>query len=100
MKNNSDNEENTLNKDSQMASIKTSESSALAAQVIAYRAIGINKDIAIACMEELGQRRNAGDDYDFESYINEEVAKIPKLKGTDYAKVIRGMQDNFKKKYG
>lgn len=91
-------EKNRLIKEGQMASVSTSPSKNLAAYVVVYRSLGMNKDIAIACMEELLKRKEAGDDYDFESYIDEEVAKIPLPKGTDFAKIIRGMQDSMKKK--
>ena len=91
-------EKKRLIKESQMASIATSESKNLAAYVVVYRSLGMNKDISIACMEELMKRKAAGDDYDFEAYIDEEVAKIPQPKGMDYAKIIKGMQDNMKRK--
>ena len=91
-------EKKRLIKESQMASIATSASKTLAAYVVVYRSLGMNKDISIACMEELMKRKAAGDDYDFEAYIDEEVAKIPQPKGMDYAKIINGMQDNLKRK--
>ena len=46
------------------------------------------------------KRRDAGEDYDFEAYIDEEVSKIPKPKNVDYAKIIRGMQEDFKRNNG
>ena|SRR4030067_2948974 len=90
-------EKKRLIKESQMASIITSPSKTLAAHVVVYRAINMNKDIAVACMKELMKRRNDGDDYDFEAYIEEELAKIPKPQNVDYVKIIKNMQKNFKK---
>lgn len=91
-------EKKRLIKESQMASVSTSASKTLAAYVVVYRSLGMNQDIAIVCMEELMKRRAEGDDYNFEAYIDEEVAKIPQPKGMDYAKIIKGMQDNIKSK--
>lgn len=87
-----------LIKESQMASIKTSSSETLAAHVVVYRALKMNKDIAIACMEELAKRKSEGDSFDFDSYIETELAKIPKPQSMNYSKLISGMQNNFQKK--
>ncbi len=88
-------EKKRLIEERQMASISTSTSKTLAAHVIVYRALGMNKDIAIACMQELAKRKNDGDDFDFEDFIDNELKKIPKQKNTDYAQVIRDMYQNF-----
>lgn len=55
----------------------TSES--LAAQVVAYRALKMNKEQAILAMAELGVRRAKGDTFEFEQFIDTELAKIPKI---------------------
>ena len=89
-------EKKRLINEQQMASISTSASQSLAAYVVVYRALGMNKNIAIACMAELMKRKAVGDEFDFESYIEDELAKIPKPKNVDYAKIIRGMQKNIK----
>lgn len=75
----------------QIANVTLSPSDALAAYVVAYRALGVNKELAVACMEELVKRRQNGDNFDFESYIETETAKIKLPKGIDYAKMIKGM---------
>ena len=90
-------EKKRLIKESQMASVKTSPSKTLAAHVVAYRALKTNKDIALACMNELAKRKDDGDNFDYESYIEAELAKIPKPQGLNYAKMIENMQHNFKK---
>jgi len=82
---------NYLITDQQMVSITTSPSETLAAHVVAYRTIGINKEIAIECMKELSKRRKSGEEFNFENYIEEQVAKIPKSKGIDYVKIIKNM---------
>lgn len=91
-------ERKRLIKESQMASVKTSPSETLAAHVVVYRALKINKDIALACMKELAKRKEDGDDFDFETYIEDELAKVPKPKTMNYAQMIREMQNNFEKK--
>jgi len=91
-------EKKRLIREGQMASVSTSTSDTLAAYVVVYRALGMEKEIAIACMKELMKRKSEGDEFEFEAFIEDEVAKIPQPKGTDYAKIIRGMQDNVKKK--
>jgi hypothetical protein len=53
--------------------IKTASSKVLAAQVVAYRLININKELAIECMGELSSRRAAGEEFDYESYIEENI---------------------------
>jgi hypothetical protein len=45
----------------------------LAAYVVVYRALGINKEFAIICMEELSRRRKNGDDFEYEDYISEQL---------------------------
>jgi hypothetical protein len=76
-------------------SIIESDSKTLAAQVVLYRAIGINKEISVACMQELLNRRDGGDKFDFIKFIDDELSKIPKPQGIDYAKIIK--DTNLKK---
>jgi hypothetical protein len=47
--------------------------------IVCHRYISFNKQIAEACMEELGKRRASGDTFDFESYIEKELSALPKL---------------------
>jgi hypothetical protein len=53
--------------------IKSASSRVLAAQVVAYRLINANKELAIKCMEELSRRRIEGEAFDYESYIEEKI---------------------------
>jgi hypothetical protein len=53
--------------------IKSAAPEALAANVVAYRLIGLNKSLALACMNELVSRREAGDEFDYENYIEEKM---------------------------
>ena len=59
-------------------SIANSPSDAVAAQVVAFRVIGIGREFALICMSELARRRELGEDFDFENYIERETKKIPK----------------------
>lgn len=65
---------------------ETASSEKLAAQVVAFRALGWNPDGATQCMIELCRRREQGDDFDFEKYIEEESKKIPTLQNAGLKK--------------
>lgn len=65
--------------------IKNASSKNLAGFVIAYRLLNVYKDLSIKCMEELMIRRELGDSFDFESYIENEVKDAPRP--TDLSKV-------------
>lgn len=43
------------------------------------RCFGSYKEIAVICMEELAVRRIAGDNYEFEDYIDKAFSELPKL---------------------
>lgn len=47
--------------------------------VITNRYIGVMRDEAVLSMEELVKRRNNGDNFDYETYIQQEFEKLPKL---------------------
>ncbi len=53
--------------------IKEAKSKILAGYVIAYRLFKLNKDLSVKCMVELMVRKENGDDFDFEKYIEENV---------------------------
>lgn len=58
--------------------IKNFSSKALAAHVVVYRLLGLNKDLATKCMIELSNRKAAGDEFDYDAYITDELKKSPK----------------------
>lgn len=62
----------------------TISSESLCAQIVAYRTLGMGKEIAAKCMIELATRRTKGDDFNFEKFIDDEVAKIPKIPAFDF----------------
>ncbi len=59
----------------------------LAVQVVIYRTLGIDKDAAELAMQELGSRRERGDSFEFENYIEQEVNKVPKISKVDNKKL-------------
>lgn len=84
------NDDDLESKEAQRKSeIPQASSKVLAAHVVVYRTLGIEKDFAIACMEELVRRRAAGDDFDYEVFIDEEVKKIPKIDDESMAALSR-----------
>ena len=75
--------------------IKSCDSKFLAAQLVIYKALGIDREFALACMEELATRRKNGDDFEYESFIEEELAKIPDFKNIlDLKKILKAFQAN------
>lgn len=58
--------------------IKNAPSKILAGFIIVYRTLHIFKERNILCMQELMERRNSGDDFNFEEYIENEVNSMPK----------------------
>ena len=61
-----------------MQDLSSITSESLCAQVVAYRAFKINKQIAEDCMAELLKRKANNDAFDFEAFINAELDKLPK----------------------
>jgi len=55
--------------------IEDYSSKLLAVNIIAFRLFGWSEEIATESMKVLGERRSAGDDFDFESFIEEELKK-------------------------
>ena len=56
--------------------LSTINSKILAAQVVAYKLLGINKKLSLQCMQELHLRRTKGDDFDYESFIENQIESI------------------------
>lgn len=51
----------------------------LSEMIVCDRYLGFSKDVAILCMEELSKRRQLGDQFDFESFIENSLKDLPKL---------------------
>jgi hypothetical protein len=54
----------------------------LSEMIVCNRYFGSFQEVAIICMEELSRRRQAGQDFPFENYIEEQFNKLPELKLT------------------
>ncbi len=55
--------------------IKEAKSKILAGYIVAYRLFGLNKVLAEKCMIELMIRKESGDNFEFEKYIEENVSE-------------------------
>lgn len=51
----------------------------LCEMIVCDRYFGCFRDIALMCMEELANRRVAGSDFAFETYIEKQLSDLPKL---------------------
>jgi hypothetical protein len=60
-------------------SIPSQSSTKLAEMIVAYRYLGLYKDISLLAMDELGKRRTDGDTFDFEKHISDTLLTLPKL---------------------
>ena len=57
--------------------IRDKRSETLAAEVVAFRVLGFNREAAIAAMQELARRESEGDQFKYEQFIAKEVADQP-----------------------
>jgi hypothetical protein len=80
--------------------LKKLSNECLAAQIVVFRLLGLNKDISISCMEELMQREQDGDTFDYNSWIKNELKKSPKPESEDPNKLIKSLQGLIKTKLG
>jgi hypothetical protein len=51
----------------------------LCEMIVCDRYFNFNREIAIICMKELASRREKGDDFQFEDYIEKSYNTLPKL---------------------
>lgn len=47
--------------------------------IICNRYLGVYADLITKCMEELSKRRENGDDFNFEEFIETEMNKLPNI---------------------
>lgn len=72
-------EQVTLDVNLVKAKIPEHSSKKLCEMIVCDRYLGFNREIAILCMEELSNRRLAGDDFNFEDYIDQAMKELPPL---------------------
>lgn len=80
----------------QIDEVPDADSKLLAVHVVVYRGLGIKKDLAIACMSELAKRRSDGEEFDYESFIEQESAKIQQPQNMDMVKITKDIQKQVK----
>lgn len=78
-----------------MTKLEEQSSEALAARVVAFRALNIGKDEAILAMQILHDRKKSGDTFDYLKYIDDKIADIPKLE-SDKMKNIKTVIKNVR----
>jgi hypothetical protein len=59
--------------------INTYSSQKLVEMIVCDRYFGCYREIAIICMEELSRRRTGGDNFHFESHIDNGLKELPDL---------------------
>ncbi len=69
-----------------------SSSEQLAAQIVVYKSLGINKSLALCCMLELARRRNLGEDFQYENFIEDELKKIPQISNYNITKLVNDIK--------
>lgn len=79
---------------------KKTDSKILATRIAIFRHLNLNKKLAIQCMEELSARRAAGDDFNFEQYIENKIAQFPPTKPNKAHKDTKSFIVNEIKNYG
>jgi hypothetical protein len=69
-----------LDVDKIRANISNYSSQKLCEMVVCHRYFGCYQEVAVICMEELANRRQSGQTFPFEDYIEEQFKKLPELK--------------------
>mgnify|MGYP001158804191 CR=1 FL=1 len=75
-----------------MEEIENLTSDKLCDIIVTYRYLGINKDLALEAMNKLSERRVFGDNYQFESVIENKIKELPKIETS-----VFDLQSIFKK---
>ena len=69
----------SLNLDLVKSKIPSYASEKLCEMIVCERYIGFHPEVSVLCMEELARRRDAGDEFDFETHIDNAYKSLPKL---------------------
>jgi len=98
-----DNEEDfdvvTFNIDNIKSKIPTYKSEKLCEMIVADQYFECYKEMSACCMEELAKRREAGDVFNFEQFINDSMKELPviNLIIPDLGTVLRSLIGQVKK---
>src|SRR5574338_600977 len=71
--------EDILTEDQRIAKLPEFSKEKICEIIVCNRYFNTHPKLAIACMEELAKRRMAGEEFDFESYIEKSFKELPKL---------------------
>lgn len=80
-----------LLKVSRLLSVGFSTSESLASHIVVYKTLGIDRELAQVCMKELARRRNLGENFDYEQFIEDKIKEIPKMQGLDFTSLGANM---------
>jgi len=72
--------------------MKKLDSRTLASYIVAYRYLKINKQRAIFAIQILELRIENGEDFDYNKYCNDEIAKLPVL--TSIEKLLKASESS------
>ena len=72
--------------------ITTYSSTMLCRMILVQKSFNLNKDLTILCMGELARRRESGDLFNFEQFLDENKNLIPKL---SFAMDLNAVQSIF-----
>lgn len=70
------------------SNIKDMSNNKLCEIIVANRYLGLMRDEAILCMQELAARRTNGDVFDYENHIDMLMKSLPKI-NLDMAKIMK-----------
>jgi len=70
-------------------------SEALCAHVVVYKFLGINRDMAVKCMQEIALRKSNGDSFDYDGFISSEISKLPKPQEINHNSLLSVFNSNF-----
>lgn len=79
-KENLDDDNYELDEDDTVDDLKAFSSERLSDIIITYRYFGLNKEKSLEAMKELAARRSAGNDFNYENYIDKNLKELPSLK--------------------
>lgn len=71
--------DNTISADTVKTNMFGYDSKKLCHIIVSHRYLNMNKELAILAMEELSKRRQNGDDFNFEAFIEESINELPPL---------------------
>ena len=80
-----------VNRIKRLLSISYQTSDVLATYVVIYRSLFIDKELAVACMQELSRRRELGENFAYEEFIEEKLKEIPQTKNLNLVDMKKNM---------